>query len=609
MQKRKTGATFPNALLFSVFLFSGIDSVSGGSLHVQQAGRPIPKIWNVPADYPTIAAAVQKAENGDQIILAPGIYKENTIDLHKAITISSKWKLDKRQEHIDKTVIDAEGKTLFNINVDGTEISGLSLINGDHTLENKASVRIIHNHFINNLDAISMEGGSGGYIANNLIENDRDDGIDMDIGDDARPNIGTDIVVTGNTIVNSHDDGIEIRLFKRPNQNIRYDIGNNRIIGSKNAGIQLISYDVPTGKIFNIHHNTFQYCKTALGCMSGGRTMENLEGTDKMDETVYFYNNSIAYNQMAATGGNHIVAINNVLYKNTLGGFKHFGAESVLVNNLFYDNNGADLTDINSHVAMIHAQVSLGADPGLNELEALMGKNSQPAPKAGYSSAGNDMVVTEAEFTVNGKQSGEPGNGSAPFWKQVGGLAEATLSTPNALSSTVKLPKPGIYEFLFSSSLQSSGSDKLTVRYISKAKKQEYLFRDTKENTFQAGGFQYAYGTFREEQPNNSLARGAVLMEKGAALEYSLGITQSRDYFLWIKAKTSSKSAMMDFTYDHKTQGLIEVSNRSGYSWYKLDSTIQADAGQWSLILHALSGNIQVKDILFTPDATFNPAK
>lgn len=597
-------------VLLSIFLYcSGINISAAQNTRGDLPGKLKAQILNVPATYPTISAAVKQAKDGDQIIIAPGVYKENSIIINKAITVSSAWKLNQRQDDIDKTIIDAEGKTLFTLNKVGAEISGLTLINGDHTLENNANVSIVHNHFMNNLDGISMEGGSGGYLAYNLIENDRDDGIDMDIGDDAKTAIGSDIVVAYNTIINSHDDGIEIRLFTRPNQNINYNIGHNQIIGSRNAGIQLISYDVPTGKIFNIHHNSFQHCKIALGCMSGGRTVEDMEGTGKMDEKVYFYNNTIAYNQMAATGGTHMTAINNVVYQNTLGGFKHFGKQSALINNLFYDNNGADLIEVDTNAMILPTVASFGTKTSLTDLEAIMGESKLLSPKADYSSAGNDLVVSKAELTVTGKIGGKSGAEINPEWKQVSGPGAVTFSDQHAVTSLVKLPIQGIYEFLFSPLAQTPSKDKLTIRYISKAKKQEYFFKENKENTFQADRYQYAYGNIREIIAKDNPSQTSVLMEKGSSLEYSLGIAQNKAYIMWIKAKNKIVKGQLDITYDNKKMGIITISDAAAFSWYKLPETLKASAGQWSLLIQNLSGTIEVKDFLFTFDPKFNPAK
>ena len=300
------------------------------------------QIIRVPSDFADISTAVREASAGDIIILSPGMYTENGIDIDKAITISSGWKTGNDESFIDKTIIDAQDQILFNISAAGAEISGLRIIKGDHTLNITANITVKYNHFDDNLDALSFESGGGGYAGYNIITNDRDDGMDMDIGSN-KNNIGSDIIVEHNIITNSNDDGIEIRLYTAPDQNIRYDIRHNTITGSQNAGIQLISYDVFTGKVFNIHHNIISNCKTGLGCMEGSNTREDLSGASKMDEVVWLYNNTLADNQMGATGGNKIIAFNNIVKNNALGGFGMFGPSSVIKNNLFYGNGEPDL--------------------------------------------------------------------------------------------------------------------------------------------------------------------------------------------------------------------------------------------------------------------------
>ena len=342
----------------------------GGSGH-----NIIAQIVNVPSDFQTIAQAIANAQAGDTIMLSPGTYNENSMTIDKPLTISSEWILSGDKAKIETTTIDAAGTILFTVNSDDVEISGLTIVNGDHTLDIHARVSIKHNLMFNNLDAVSMEGEGGGYVGYNLFDDNGDEGIDLDINQN-----GSDIIIEYNNIVTSNDDGIEIRLFTAPNQNIHYEIRYNTIEGSNNAAIQIISYDVYTGKEFNIHHNIFKNCKTGLGCMGGSNTSEDLSGAPLMDERVYFYNNTILENDMGATGGNNIIAINNIVAGNTIGGFKRFGENSVIANNLFYDNKDNNFIEI-SNLAEQYDNI-LTEDPLLDEI-TLMPGNGSPAIDAG----------------------------------------------------------------------------------------------------------------------------------------------------------------------------------------------------------------------------------
>lgn len=374
--------------------FAGLPSCNKGP-----GTSEIKKVIKVPADVTDLSAAVGQASDGTTIILSPGTYKANDIDITKAITITSEWKDSGDVSKIDQTIIDAQDQILFNIKAAGAEISGLRIIKGDHTMNITANTTIKYCHFDDNLDALSFESGSGGYAGYNVITNDRDDGMDMDIGSN-KNNIGSDVTVEHNSISNSHDDGIEIRLYEAANQNIKYNIHDNIFTGSNNTGIQLISYDVYTGKVFQIHHNIFTKCKTGLGCMEGSNTKEDLTGATKMDELVWLYNNTFVENQMGATGGNKVIAFNNIVLKNSLGGFKKFGPASVIKNNLFFGNGTPDLVENNPAVT---AEGSINADP---QLDAATFKplTGSPCIDAGVAqvNAGNETMALLPE-SVSGK--------------------------------------------------------------------------------------------------------------------------------------------------------------------------------------------------------------
>jgi hypothetical protein len=328
---------------------------------------------------------------------------ENNIDINIQLTISSEWILSGDETSIDRTIIDATNTILFSVYSDDVEISGLKIMNGDHTLNINARATIRYNHMENNLDPISMETGGGGYAGYNLLENNKDDGIDLDIGISGN-DTGSDIIIEHNTIINSEDDGIEIRLFETPNQNIHYTIRYNTINGSRRAGIQLISYDVYTGKFFDIHHNIIRDCKTAIGCMGGSNTTEDLSGAPLMDEKVLLYNNTFLENEMGATGGNSMIAINNVVTNNTIGGFKRFGDHSAIEYNLFFDNNNSDLIEING--SAVQSKNIFDEDPLLDATTWIPGNNSSCID------AGLDKLILDGITVI--EISAEEYAGSAP---------------------------------------------------------------------------------------------------------------------------------------------------------------------------------------------------
>ncbi len=355
------------------------------------------RIIKVPSEISSIAEAVRNSSDGDWIILAPGKYSEMKIDVGKSVAISSEWKLTGDSTKINETIIDSQDSILFNIMKDGVEISGLRIINGDHPLNIMARATIKNNLFSGNLDAMSFEGSGGGYVGYNFVENDRDDGIDLDIRLGGN-NHGTDIVIEHNTIIDSNDDGIEIRLYDYPGQNIHYTLRNNKIISSNNAGIQIISYDIFTGKTFDIHHNIITQCKVGLGCMEGTNTRENIAGATTMDELICLYNNTLVDNQMGATGGNNLIALNNLVMGNTQGGFKKFGKNSAAINNLFFSNGAEDLVEFNE--AVIKEGNIFSADPYIDNITFKPASNSQciDAGKQNFVLNGRTLINVDSKY-------------------------------------------------------------------------------------------------------------------------------------------------------------------------------------------------------------------
>ena len=79
--------------LIAVFFFSTIISFSQDTIHV-------------PADYSTIQAGINAAQNGDMVLVDDGTYIENINYKGKAITVASNFIIDQDTNHISNTIID-----------------------------------------------------------------------------------------------------------------------------------------------------------------------------------------------------------------------------------------------------------------------------------------------------------------------------------------------------------------------------------------------------------------------------------------------------------------------------------------------------------------------
>jgi len=100
--------------LFLLLIFFAICSPQANAL-----------IIHVPADSATIQGAVNGAEHGDTILVAPGVYNENVECTCKAILLASHYLFDHDTLTIDSTIIDGVGG------------DALSLLGGDCLPENK----------------------------------------------------------------------------------------------------------------------------------------------------------------------------------------------------------------------------------------------------------------------------------------------------------------------------------------------------------------------------------------------------------------------------------------------------------------------------------------
>lgn len=610
----------------------------------------------VPEQFQTIAIAVDNAIDGDMIIISPGEYFEKEIEINKSLTISSEWKISGEESLIDETILDAQGKRLFIISADSVEISGLTIRNGDHSLEITGRVSIINNHFINNFDGISLESGSGGYIAFNRAENDKDDALDIDIGGH-RDNIGSDVIIEYNTFLNCNDDGIEIRLFKYPDQNINYIVRHNQIIGSNNAGIQLISYDTFTGKRFDIHHNIFKNCKTGLGCMAGAKTIEDLSGASMMDEQVCFYNNTVLECEMGATGGNHVIAANNIIQANEKGGFKNFGPNSVIINNLFFNNVGESLIKIDSAVLKkgnifsndpkIDKKTYMPA-PGSPAIDAgigfylFEGKEMFRIPKeqisgsapdlgaiekgiaakqsSGFASiivdAGGDQVIgpLSSEVMLSAKIQKPENVSLKSSWKLTKGSEKVQIINPDQVETRVLFNRQGIYQFTFKVSDDIvSRTDNVVVRYIQDGTGKKLFLKEDVENIIPIADYSYSYGNVQKKKMNTDNKSYYMLLKEGSGkkaeglLEFSVGMAEANQYNVWLLLKPLKKNNKISLEFDGKLVGEMELEKDKDFQWLKMPQRIIVTPGQWQLLINDFEGKVLLDKILITKDENFIP--
>jgi len=388
------------AFLSVVLAVAGIPAAASQDVDAIRA-RVTGGTIRVPADATTIAKALDAAEPGGLVLVAPGVYHETLVLGEKAVTLASEYLTTGDEGLIERTVLDGSGGTSSEDRMDqvilvekdaalSTQLVGFTIRGGDDGISCEGNIHILHNRFIGNVDAIDYEGG-GGVCACNHFENNEDDGIDLDGPCDG--------LFEDNVIINNDDDGIEIRLHPYSGPLRKAIIRNNIIQGNGEDGIQFIDYPEPSNREFVIEHNVIADSAMAgIGCMSGTNTRENYEAAD-IDEYVLVVNNTLSGNRYGITGGNCFIVLNNLIVDTKETALKNVDYNSVVSHILFWgngrDNEGSNLDNA-----------------GVLRVDPKLGPDFRPAPGSPCIDAGTTRF--EQEDTRGYTAAPETYAGSAP---------------------------------------------------------------------------------------------------------------------------------------------------------------------------------------------------
>lgn len=348
----------------------------------------------VPADFPSLQAALAAAGDGDTIRIAPGTYREN-VTVTKAVTVTSDFPETRDRATIRATILDGGGgskkegaQPVINVaaGVTGARFIGLTLRNGAHGIMNAGRIEVLDNYFTGNGDALSFESGAG-RVRGNLFEKNRDDGIDMDGASEA--------LIEDNVIRDNRDDGIEIRLhaIKDPTTRLAIVIRHNLITGNGEDGLQLIDYPGKSTRTVRVEQNVFhRNAMVELACMPDGNTKENFEGAGLL-EPVLILNNTFAGGQAAITGGDNVLLLNNVITGYAQTALKRVHGDSMAGPNLLW-KNGTDLDGCD-----LDATRFLAVDPLLNaDYSLAAGSAARGAGAARFDFHGEEVAVALTTF-------------------------------------------------------------------------------------------------------------------------------------------------------------------------------------------------------------------
>ena len=334
----------------------------------------------VPGDFATIQAAHDAATSGDTILVAPGTYS-GQITITKAITLASHFVTTGDQSNIATTILDGGGAA-FVIEIpsgaeDGATIEGFTIQNADDGITPRAHFNLLNCVVTDTSDGVDYEDGSGGLVQFCTFELNSDDGLDLDND--------VDLVMVDNVIRNNNDDGIEIRMQSYTGPTLNITISRNEIYGNGEDGIQLIHYDVPTDRFFDISYNyIYDNIDVGIGMMDGSVTNEDFRAAD-IPECIDIFSNIFV--------GHSVIAVKNV------------DLNSELAYNLFF-NNGTDNSGSNVDVgSSVFADPSLTVDlelpagsPAIDAGTALyvwQGTTVLDLPASAYSGAAPDIGAFE----------------------------------------------------------------------------------------------------------------------------------------------------------------------------------------------------------------------
>lgn len=286
----------------------------------------------VPQDWPTIQAAIDAAGDGDLILVSPGVYVENLVIDHKAVTLASWFLVSRDSRHTDATVIQGRHGTTISVFGEGegpTRIVGLTLRDGKNGIEaHGARLEVLDDHILHQRnDGVGLE-SSEAVVRGNRLEANFDDGVDCD-----GPTHGT---IENNEILYNKDDGIELRLHPYAGAPIAVVMRGNMIIGNHGDGIQLINYPGLTDRSIQIERNVLQSNRaTGVASMARGKTIDDFRGAP-LEESVLLVNNTFASNEYGLIGGDNMIVLNNIFLGNHTAAVKRLGGECVASHNLLW---------------------------------------------------------------------------------------------------------------------------------------------------------------------------------------------------------------------------------------------------------------------------------
>ncbi|HEY3558269.1 MAG TPA: right-handed parallel beta-helix repeat-containing protein [Kribbella sp.] len=470
----------PAALLASLALVVAGLAVPATPVHATGA------VINVPADQPTIQAAVAASASGDTILIAPGTYTGGVWVQDKVLTFASWYTTTGDPSYIDRTVVSGyvanacggasgcAGNAVleFGSRSGGSAVQGLTIENGVDGVRGNAAVTVSHSTMTANGDGVDFGNDSTGHFDHDVFLANTDDGIDI--------NGRVAMTLLDSTIQQNQGDGIEFRMYPYVGPQLDVVIQRNRFVRNDSDGIQLIDSDGASSRTVTIDRNIFDHNGAAsVGCLPNQQTNEDFSGAP-LAERVYVTNNTFYLENYGVVGGANTIVLNNIFTGLRASALRRVGGASIAAYNLFWHNTldyedsvydpsttlsvdpliyddyrlwpGSPAIDAGTssytwngeQVLTIPASDYAGTAPDLGAQEY----TGAPPNRAPGVSAGPDLsVVLPAGATLDGTATddGLPSGTLTSQWTTLSGPGTVAFANPAAVDTTATFSTAGTY--------------------------------------------------------------------------------------------------------------------------------------------------------------------